>query len=261
LLTVNSTLFDGLFGNARLIPRVQMLYPEFMFKTRSSELELIDTGDYTPAEYEGFLREIRLINRWLGDVDALRNTLMREIEQENLPEFSILDVGAGSGELLRVAAKWARKQNKTARFVGLELNERSACAILEESRNFREIESVRSDALRLPFSDGAFDYAICSLFTHHFADENVIKILREMRRVARRKIYAIDLHRDPVAYFFYTTIGKIFLHNRLVRHDGALSILRSFVPEELENLGAQAGLRDISVTKHFPARLVLQGKS
>jgi hypothetical protein len=80
-----------------------------------------------------------------------------------------------------------------------------------------------------------------------------------MRRVTRRKIFAIDLHRDPTAYFFYTTIGKIFLHNRLVRHDGALSILRSFVPEELEHLGKQAGLDKVSVTKHFPARLVLQG--
>jgi hypothetical protein len=38
----------------------------------------------------------------------------------------------------------------------------------------------------------------------------------------------IDLHRHPIAYFLYTTLGKIVLHNRLLRHDGALSILRSF---------------------------------
>lgn len=231
-----------------------------MFETRSSELELLDTGEYTPEEYEGCLRELRRINRWLGDSRALEETVLREIEREKIKDFSILDVGAGSGELLRVAAKFARRTRRKTRLAGLELNARSAGAILEESAGFAEISSIRGDALNLPFAEDAFDYAICSLFTHHFADENVVRILREMKRVARRKIFAIDLHRDKTAYFFYTTIGKIFLRNRLVRHDGALSILRSFVPEEFENLAKQAALKEISVTKHFPARLVLQGK-
>jgi ubiquinone/menaquinone biosynthesis C-methylase UbiE len=46
-----------------------------------------------------------------------------------------------------------------------------------------EISSVRGDALELPFSDSQFDYVICSLFTHHFVDEQVVQILREMSRV------------------------------------------------------------------------------
>jgi len=56
---------------------------------------------------------------------------------------------------------------------------------------------------------------------------------------------------------FYTTLGKIVLHNRLLRHDGALSILRSFKRDELLELAQRAGLRDISVERHFPYRLVL----
>lgn len=232
-----------------------------MFAKRSLELELIDTGDYTPEEYEGFLREIRWINRWLGDVRALRETMLRDIESQNIDDFSILDVGAGSGELLRVAAKWARDKRKNGRFFGLELNERSARAILEESKDFPEIEAVRGDALCLPFANGAFDYVFCSLFTHHFRNEKVVEILREMRRVARRKIFVIDLHRDKTAYFFYTRFATLILKNRLVRQDGALSILRSFVPEELEDLGKQAGLQNAKVTKHFPARLVLSGNA
>ena len=47
-------------------------------------------------------------------------------------------------------------------------------------------------------------------------------------------MFVIDLNRNPVAYFFYTTIGHLFLHNRLIREDGALSILKSFTPEEME---------------------------
>ena len=227
------------------------------FKRRSYELEYIDTGDYTPAEYEGCIGELQLVNRWMGDAHSLKTTLLREIEAQSLRSFSILDVGAGSGELLRVTATWAKQTGRDLRAVGLELNERSAESINEESSHFREISSVRGDALQLPFSDSEFDYVMCSLFTHHFVEEQIVQILQEMSRVARHRIFVIDLHRHPMAYFLYTTLGKLVLHNRLLRHDGALSILRSFKVDELLALAQRAGLQDVWVERHFPYRLVL----
>jgi ubiquinone/menaquinone biosynthesis C-methylase UbiE len=231
------------------------------FSQRSYELENIDKGTYTPEEYEGCIVELQRVNEWLGDAKALRGSLLKEIERQGLRSFSILDVGAGSGELLRVAAQWARDTDRIASLVGLELNERSAQAIIEESADFPEISSVQASGLMLPFPDAAVDYVISSLTLHHFDDEGAVNLLREMRRVARRGIFVIDLHRNPMAYFFYTTLGHLFLHNRLIREDGALSILKSFTPDELEKLGQQAGLKNISVEKHFPSRLVLIAKT
>lgn len=230
-----------------------------MFETRSYKLERIDTGDYTPEEYERFLREIRFINRFVGDVWALEKTLLHEIQNTDLQTFSVLDVGAGSGELLRVIAKFARRQKRKANLFGLELNARAAGAILEESKDFDEVKAVRGDALSLPFADKSFDYAICSLFTHHFTDDKVVEILSEMSRVSRRKIYVIDLHRNETAYRYYKIFCTVFRISPLVHEDGSLSILRSFVPQELEKLGREANLTEISVTEHFPSRLVLQG--
>lgn len=252
------------------------------FDRRSDELEHLDLGDYTSEEYEGCMVELRRVNRWLGDARALTRSVLPEIERDvsketdydvsteteavgasqssertNRREFSLLDVGAGTGELLRAVARWAREQKISARLVGLELNERSALGIREESRGFAEITAVRGDALRLPFDDAAFDYAMCSLFTHHFRDDEAVSVLREMSRVARRRVYVIDLHRHPVAYYFYTTVARLFLHNRLIREDGALSILRGFVPRELRRLAARAGLTRARVERRFPYRLVL----
>jgi ubiquinone/menaquinone biosynthesis C-methylase UbiE len=229
------------------------------FQTRSLKLERIDTGDYTSEEYDRFLSDIRLVNRFAGDNRALKKTLLREIEHEDLKEFSVLDVGAGSGELLRVIAGFARKSRRRARLCGLELNARSAVSIIEESADFNEIASIRGNALALPFDDKTFDYAICSLFTHHFTDENIARILSEMSRVARRKIFVIDLERRRAAYALYQVFCAAFRISRLVREDGSLSILRSFTPEELKVLGEKAGLENISVERHFPYRLVLRG--
>jgi ubiquinone/menaquinone biosynthesis C-methylase UbiE len=230
------------------------------FHQRSLELEHLDKGDYTAEEYEGCIVELQRVNRWLGDASALRDSLMTEIEKLNLQNFSVLDVGAGSGELLRVVAEWARQRGRKARLTGVELNMRSVREISASATKFPEISAIRGDAFQLPFVDDQFDYAICSLFTHHFKNPDVVGILRELSRVSTRGVFVIDLHRHPVAYFFYTTIGRLFLHNRLIREDGALSILRSFTPAELLDLAGRAGLVNPRVERHFPYRLVLAGQ-
>lgn len=230
------------------------------FRRRSSELEHLDKGDYTDEEYEGCILELQRVNRYLGDASAMRRSVLAEIEREGLREFSLLDVGAGSGELLRVAARWAEESGRQAQLTGLELNARSCRAILEGSESFSFISAVRGDALKLPFADDAFDYSMCSLFTHHLGEEQVGRVLSEMSRVARRAIFVIDLHRHPVAYYLYTTVGRLFLHNRLIREDGALSILRSFRPEELQRLAAGAQLQDLTVKRRFPFRLILSAR-
>jgi SAM-dependent methyltransferase len=229
------------------------------FRQRSLELEHLDKGDYTAEEYEGCIVELQRINRWLGDASALKDSLLTEIEKLDLRSFSVLDVGAGSGELLSVVADWARRTDRKAQLTGLELNTRSVQEIAVRAATFPEIAAIRGDAFRLPFLDNQFDYALCSLFTHHFKNADVVGILRELKRVSTRGVFVIDLHRHPVAYFFYTTIGRLFLHNRLIREDGALSILRSFTPGELLDLARSAGLVNPTVERHFPYRLVLAG--
>jgi ubiquinone/menaquinone biosynthesis C-methylase UbiE len=231
------------------------------FQQRSYELEHLDKGDYTAEEYEGCIIELQRVNRWLGDTRALRNSLLKDIAAAQLQSVSVLDVGAGSGELLRAIAEWAIETKRAARLVGLELNERSAREIVAGSEQYSQISSVRGDAFRVPFRDKQFDYVICSLFTHHFRDPQVVNLLQEMARVARRKIFVIDLHRNVVAYTFYTTIAKLFLHNRLIREDGALSILRSFTPDEFRTLGDKAKLKNVTVEEHFPSRLVLSAEA
>jgi len=88
------------------------------FKQRSQRLEYIDTGDYTAEEYEGCIGELQFVNRWMGDAHTLKTTLLREIEEKGLRSFSVLDVGAGSGELLRVSATWAKQTARQLRAVG-----------------------------------------------------------------------------------------------------------------------------------------------
>lgn len=227
-----------------------------MFKRRAIKPERIDTGDYTPEEYERFLQEIRFINQRLGDRSALEKTLLADIEKADLKEFSVLDVGAGTGELLGVTAEFARAGGRRAHLVGLDLNGLSIREIVSESRKHREISPVQADALQLPFGDDSFDYSICSLFTHHLPDTNIAPVLAEMSRVARRGIVVIDLERRVTAWLLYRAFCVIYRISPLVRQDGSLSIRKGFTSAEMSAFGKEAGLNHLSVELHAPYRIV-----
>lgn len=220
-----------------------------MFKSRSTEAERIDTGDYTPEEYRTFLREIRLINRYLGDARALRRSLLDEIEKLDLAEFSVLDVACGSGELLQHTLEFARRTGRSPRLTGIDLHELSFGSAPKEPG----VSYVRGDAFCLPFANGEFDYAVSSLFFHHLRDEQIPLALGEMSRVARRGVFVIDLHRHAAAYYLFQLFCSAFRISRLVREDGSLSVLKGFRKAELDNLG--------EVIRSFPFRLIVKSPS
>ena len=223
-----------------------------MFDVRSNEPERIDTGDYTPDEYRTFLREIAFINRYLGDGRALKETLLARIEKNDLREFSVLDVGCGSGELLQMISEFAEQADRKASLTGIDLN-----PISSQTTRDKQITSIQGDALQLPFADDSFDYAISSLFFHHLADEQIVVALQEMSRVARRRVVVIDLHRDPVAYVGYKLFCFVFRISELVRHDGSLSIKKGFVAAELRDISREAGMQNPEVRQVSPGRVVL----
>ena len=222
------------------------------FATRSELLERLDTGDYTPQEYTRWQQEMRFIHQVFGEDRALRNSLVRDVLVSSESRVSILDIGAGSGELLRLLGK--RLADVTPFLVGAEINADAANSIREKG-----LASLQANAMNLPFANDAFDYVYCSLFLHHLDDEPAIKMLREMNRVARGKIFVIDLNRSPVGYYFYRIVGSLFLQPFSLE-DGALSILRSRSPQELMELAEKAGIKEIAVKHSRVNRLILSGR-
>ncbi len=221
------------------------------FQQRSTDLERLDTGEYTPEEYLRWQREMKFIHGILGEERALRNTLFREIEASNEIKLSVIDVGAGSGGLLKKLANWTLPRDVF--LVGAEIDGTAARSIKD-----RKIAALQCDALQLPFTDNAFDYSFCSLFLHHLDDVRAVSLIKEMARVASNRVYVIDLNRHPLAYYFYNFFGW-FVLQRFTLEDGSLSILRSRTPGELFEIARMAGLKDIRVEHSRVNRLILSG--
>lgn len=222
------------------------------FKQRSYEFERLDTGDYTPVEFRRWLRDMRLIHRVFGEIRALRRSLFNDLSADGGERISVLDVGAGTGELLGEIEKWTEGRNTF--FAGVELAYDTARSIKTGT-----IGAVQADALRLPFTNKSFDYVFCTLFLHHLGDSEAVKLLKEMSRVAAKRIYAIDLNRHPIPYYLFKTLGRLIFQPFTI-DDGALSILRCFSPDELRGLARAAGLREVKVEHSRANRLILSGR-
>jgi ubiquinone/menaquinone biosynthesis C-methylase UbiE len=223
------------------------------FDKRSRKLERLDTGDYTREEYELWLKETKIINRWLGDSRALRLFLRNELETDPAEPVSIIDVGAGSGELLKAAHEILG--NNTSFLVGAELSSEAARTIGKRQNEFA-VDAVQCNALDLPFADKSFDFAISSLFLHHLDDDQAVVLIKEMDRVARKNFLIIDLHRHRAAYYLYRIFGPLLLQ-QFTMEDGSLSILRSYRPRELKQLAVSAAIADPVVKRRLAFRLTL----
>ena len=219
---------------------------------RSLELERLDTGDYTEAEYARWQREMYYINRLLGDTRCLKLAIREALLETKNGSISILDVGAGSGELLEVAREMIK--NPSPLLVGVDINRASVNTVAARAG----IVAVQGDALTLPFADSSFDMVVCSLFLHHLTDDRAVNLIREMYRVARLRFVIIDIHRHALAHFLYRILGKIALQ-KFSLDDGSLSIRRSFRPDELLALAKRAGITNAEVRRRAAFRLVLSG--
>ncbi|HEU4798026.1 MAG TPA: nucleotide-binding protein, partial [bacterium] len=83
-------------------------------------------------------------------------------------------------------------------------------------------------------------------------------VLREIARVAREAFVVNDLVRSWAAYAGAWLDSRMLGRGRLVKHDGPLSVLRSFTIPELREMAGLAGLNGVEVHHHrvFRAALV-----
>jgi hypothetical protein len=199
--------------------------------------EILDT--LTEGEARASLADLVRINRQWGGHSTLRR-LLRDVVQSG-ESFSLLDVGAASGDMGSRIREWYPK----ARVVSLD----RIAAHLAVCPG----ERIAGDAFRLPVRENSFDYVFSSLFLHHFTDEQVVQLFAEFRRVARRAVLAIDLERNPIAYYFLPCSRWLFGWDPVTVHDGAISVEAAFRPRELAALARRAGLENPRARTYRPA--------
>jgi SAM-dependent methyltransferase len=168
----------------------------------------------------------------------------------------IVDVGCGYGDMLRRIDSWAVKRGIAVTLTGIDLNPNAIRAAREATSPMQRIEWLVGDALCDHPADDV-DIVLSTLLTHHLPDSQIVSFLDWMEGTARLGWFINDLHRQPVPYHLFRLWAKFSNWHAFVRHDGPVSIRRSFVPEDWLKLCSAAEIAPevVSIREYRPARL------
>lgn len=224
---------------------------------KSDAPEFLDMRGLNPGEFAGLLAAIRRTNRWYGG----RALTLRHLERfaAALPHrpLVVVDVATASADIPAAIARWARARGLAVRIVALDLHPDILRAAREVTAGLPEVLLVRADAFALPFADRSADVVLNALALHHFTFDDAVRVLREIARVARGGFVVNDVLRSWPAYLGALADTWLLGRNRLARHDGPLSVRRSFTWEEFGALARAAGLRGVSIQRHRLQRAVI----
>ncbi len=213
--------------------------------------ELIDDPSLDPQAHAHALWSLNLVNRLLG-VDRRLYAALATLGAAD--RLSVLDMGAGGGGFLGYVFR-RRGGASTPPLLALDW---SAFALAQAEMWYDGmIRPVVADARHIPLADSSIDVVTCSLFLHHFDEADIVDILREAARVARRGLIIGDLSRSRLAYVLTWMVTRLISRSRVFHVDGPRSVRASFRPDELAELAGQAGLAGAQVRRRFPFRLML----
>ena len=201
--------------------------------------------DRDPALQRRSHKDIALANRLFGGIHAVQAELASLLDTSG-PTASLLDVGTGTGDIPERLRKLALDEGVTLEVFGLD----GRVELVKATREW-PVAGVAGDALALPFARNAFDFVVASQVLHHFAHDEAVQLVREMHRVAKRRVVIADLRRSWVAVAGLWLVSFPLGFHEVSRHDGIVSILRGFEPTELRELVREA----VGITPEVKRRL------
>ena len=206
----------------------------------------MDADDVPPDVFAAVMHDLAKVNT----VTLARPPTLAWLARASrgLDSFSVLDVGFGDGDMLRAVAR-AFPQ---ARLTGIDINPRSAPAASAVTPPGMNIDYRTGDAFALP---DRFDFIVSSLTAHHMDDAGLVTFLRWMEASAVRGWFVNDLHRHWIAWRGFQALAWAARWHPFVRHDGAVSVTRSFRRADWARLLTAAGIRDATVEWKLPFRL------
>jgi SAM-dependent methyltransferase len=213
-------------------------------------LEVLDRPT-PPAERAASLRDVERLNAWFGG-DALTllhvQRAVRRLPRDRI--VRILDVGAGAGGLALRLARWARRRGRPIRVLAVDWDGDTARMAGRATATFPEISIMRADALALPVRAGGVDLVVSSLTLHHLTADTATAALAEMTRAARLGFIVNDLWRSRLGVALVWLVTRLLGCHWISRHDGPLSVRRSYSPAEIRALAANAGVERVAVHRY-----------
>ena len=189
------------------------------------------------------LDKLGSINKWLGGNRITLNGIAELLKGKPKDKtFTIIDLGCGHGDILRLIAGFGRKNGYNFKLIGIDANQDAVDYADELSIDYPELSFENIDIFSEQFEALDFDIALTTLFLHHFKNNEIISLLAKLSKHANLGIVVNDLQRSKMAYGLFKLLG-LTISNYMIVQDGLTSILRAFKRKDLEQFSEELNLK------------------
>lgn len=217
--------------------------------TRSAGPEWMDDAAQGEPAFHSALRDLEFLNRISFGYRPTLRFLDALVARTGVTSLSVLDVGAGGGDMLRRVARWGVERGIAVQLTGLD---RSPSAVTSARNAGTPGEWITADLFDLP-EQARFDVILSALFTHHLPDGELVRFLRWMDVHARRGWMINDLHRHAIPWCGLWVGTRALRLDPMVVHDSTISVARAFTRADWRRLSAAAGVEP-RIAWQFPFR-------
>jgi 2-polyprenyl-3-methyl-5-hydroxy-6-metoxy-1,4-benzoquinol methylase len=203
--------------------------------SRAKEEELMDDFSMGGEELREALRHLRRLNKIFAAPGPTVSGIEKLWNSIGTPDqLTILDVGAGSGDVNLKLLQWAKDQGIDMHITLVDLTEEACEEARELFRHEPRVRVQRADLTTLP--DSSADIVTGSQFIHHFEGEQLVDMVSHMLRASRYGVVINDIHRHAVSYKAVWITTRLISRNRYIRHDGPLSVAKGFTDQDWQDL-------------------------
>lgn len=227
-------------------------------KARHREPEWMDQPDIEAGLHHHALAALRRLNRISRTANSLWRPIRRLAAERAEGPLRILDLASGGGDVARGLAKQAARTKLAVQVDGCDISPLAVRHAQEraEREGLTHVRFFAHDVVRDDLPDG-YDAVICSLFLHHLAEDDAVRVMKKMAVAARSLVLIDDLRRSPQGYALVWLGCRLLTRSPVVHVDGPLSVRAAFTLDEAAHLAEQAGLAGYRLSKHWPQRFLL----
>lgn len=213
-----------------------------MFKQRSNQKELLDEPNIEKDLLFQNLKELEIINKYLGG-HAISIKGLKIIIADRSKTYNIIDIGCGGGDSIKAISKWSKNNNDILHLTGIDLKQDCIEYAQNNCKKYFKIRFKCDDFRNSFLSNKKIDVVHASLFCHHFSESEIVDFIKLCNK--NKTIFLInDLERNPIAYYSIKFLTRIFSRSALVKNDAPLSVLRGFKKKEWKAIIQKAGIKN-----------------
>mgnify|MGYP001813988826 CR=1 FL=1 len=233
------------------------LWPDL--SVRADEPELMDDPTSSEEHLRRTLAQFAAINRYLTPCHRLlARCVLSTLRDEPGRTWTLLDVGAGGGDVARWMDRQAARRGLRLRTTCLDHDPRVAAFARERSQHLQDVEVLQADVEVLADAERQWDFVFANHFLHHLPAERFVGTIQTMFKVTRRRLLISDIHRSHANYLGYTLLAALLLPRSFAFYDGRLSIRKGFTMAECQSLLDEAlPGQTCRVRRMAPGHLVL----